>query len=66
LPFDLDGLGLLSSCHSAPAAFLGSCNSTCLLASQLLSVDFYDSASPDENFALIFVKDVSSDLSVSE
>ena len=66
LPFLLRGLGLHSSSHSAAAAFLGSCNSTCcLLASQLLSVDFFDLVFPDEDIALNFLKDISSDLSVA-
>jgi len=65
LPFRLGGLGLRSSSHSAAAAFLGSCNSTRLLASQLLSVDFFDLAFPDEDIALSFFENISSDLSVS-
>jgi len=65
LPFCLGGLGLRSSCQSAAAAFLGSCNSTSLLVSQLLSVDFYDLAFPDEDVALTFFQDMSDNFSIS-
>ena len=65
LPFCLGGLGLRSSYHSAAAAFLGSCNSIRLLASQLLSLDFHELTFPDEEMAAAVFENFSSDLSVS-
>jgi len=62
LPFRLGGLGLRSSSSSAAAAFLGSCNSVRLLASQLLSQDFHDLVFPDEVQAATIFDEFSSDL----
>ena len=65
LPFRLGGLGLHSSCQTAAAAFLGSCNSIHLLASHLLSLDFHDLTFPDEDIAVAVFEEFSSDPSVS-
>jgi len=64
LPFHLGGLGLRSSLYTVAAAFLGSCNSVHLLASQLLSEDFHDLVFPDENQAVTFFDGFSSDIFV--
>jgi len=60
LPFRLGGLGLRSSYHSASAAFIGSCNSIRLLASQLLSQDFDDITFPAEDQAVALFSECSS------
>jgi len=51
LPFQLGGLGLRESGFSAPAAFLGSCNSNRVLVSTLLSIDTGQLCFPDEEAA---------------
>ena len=46
LPIRMGGFGLWEAHRTAPAAFLGSCNSTRHLAWQLISTDSQSSASP--------------------
>ena len=48
------------SYYSASAAFLSSCNSIHLLASQLLSQDFHDITFPDEDHAVSMFEERSS------
>ena len=54
-----------SSLSVAAAAFLGSCNSVRLLASQLLSEDLHDLVFPDENQAVTFFDEFSSDIFIT-
>ena len=56
----LGGLGLRSSYHSASPAFLGTCSSIHLLASQLLSQDFHDVTFPGEDQAVVLFNEHSS------
>jgi len=64
LPFRLGGLGLRESGFSAPAAFLGSCNSSRVLVSTLLSIDTGQICFPDEEAASAVFSDFQSDRSI--